>query len=82
MEEPVPPRRGLTYQSQEAVGRMERVDATGAFLGCRSLAFVPSPPPGFPEKITELADLSRPLALCSDWSPRAGRCWSSSRGFR
>lgn len=56
----VPPRRGLTYQSQEVVGRMERVDATGVFLGCLGLAFVPSPPPGFPEKITEWADSSRP----------------------
>lgn len=50
MEETVAPRRGLTYQSQEVVGRMERVDATGAFSGCRGLAFVPSPPPGFLKK--------------------------------
>lgn len=39
---------------------MERVDATGVFLGCRGSAFVPSPPPGFPEKLTEGADSSRP----------------------
>ncbi|TNN66640.1 hypothetical protein EYF80_023174 [Liparis tanakae] len=38
---------GLRYQSQKAVGRMERVDTAGGFRG------------GFPEKITALADSSR-----------------------
>lgn len=31
--EAIPPRRGLRYQSQKAVGRMERVDTAGVFLG-------------------------------------------------
>lgn len=45
------------------------------------LAFVPTPPPGSPEKITKQADLSRLRALPSDWFWRASRCWSCSRGF-
>lgn len=31
--EAIPPCRGLRYQSQKAVGRMERVDAAGGFWG-------------------------------------------------
>ena len=51
--EDIPPRRGLRYQRQKAVGRMERVDAAGGFFrGWWGLAFVPAPPPGSPEKIT------------------------------
>ena len=57
--EAIPPCRGLRYQSQRAVGRMERVDAAGGFLGWWGLAFVPSPPPGSLEKITSQDDSSR-----------------------
>lgn len=45
------------------------------------LAFVPTPPPGSPEKITEQAHSSRLRALPSDWIRRASRCWSCSRGL-
>ena len=79
--EAIPPRRGLRYQSQRAVGRMERVDAAGRVSGWWGSAFVPTPQPGSPEKITEQADSSRLRALPSDWLRRASRCWSCSRGF-
>lgn len=79
--EATPPRRGLRYQSQRAVGRMERVDAAGRVSGWWGSAFVPTPQPGSPEKITKQADSSRLRALPSDWLRRASRCWSCSRGF-
>lgn len=70
--EAIPPRRGLRYQSQRAVGRMERVDAAGRVSGWRGSAFVPTPQPGSPEKITEQADSSR-LRCSSLWLVTAGR---------
>lgn len=79
--EAILPHRGLRYQSQktEEVGEGTFSRRVSGWWG---LAFVPTPPPGSPEKITEQADSSRLQALPSDWLRRASRCWRCSRGFR
>lgn len=73
--------QGSKISKPEGCGEDGEGGCSRRVSGWWGLAFVPTPPPGSPEKITEQADSSQLQTLPSDWCRRASRCWRCSRGF-
>lgn len=72
--EDYPSMQGSKIPKPECCGEDEEGGYSRRVSRWRGLAFVPSPPPGSIEKISEQADSSRLRALSSDWLCWRGRC--------